>query len=233
MHRPAKRAALAAVVGFGYNQPSCKQITENHPQPMQNLPARLAASPFIAFPVSKLSQLRQSKRLQLIGRIAAVIFSIGVTAGIILLRDHIREFSAYGYPGIFLITLIGNATLILPAPTYAIVFAVGGVMDPFAVGVVAGLGAALGEVTGYLAGIGGRSVIENRAIYDQFEHWMRKAGWLVILLLAALPNPFFDIGGMVAGALRMPLLRFLIACWAGKTIRYIVLGLTGGLIFGS
>jgi len=200
---------------------------------MQNLSARLAECPIIAFPVSKLSQLRQTSRLQLIGRVAAVLFSIGITVGIILMRDHIREFAIYGYPGIFLITLIGNATLILPAPTYAIVFAVGGVMDPFAVGVVAGLGAALGEMTGYLAGIGGRGVIENRAIYDQFEYWMRRAGWLVIFLLAALPNPFFDIGGMVAGALRMPVLRFLIACWAGKSVRFIVLGLTGGLIFGS
>jgi membrane protein YqaA with SNARE-associated domain len=200
---------------------------------MPNLPTRLAACPFATFLASKLRELRRSNRLQLLGRIAAVLVSIGITAGIILMRDHIRDFAVYGYPGIFLITLIGNATLILPAPTYAIVFAVGGVLDPFVVGVVAGLGAALGEMTGYLAGIGGRSVIENRAIYNQFEHWTRKAGWLVIFLLAALPNPFFDIGGIVAGALRMPLLRFLLACWAGKTIRFIVLGLTGGLIFGS
>jgi membrane protein YqaA with SNARE-associated domain len=200
---------------------------------MPDLFARVAASPFIAFPVSKLGQLRQSSTLQLAGRIAAVLFSVGITVGIILMRDHIRDFAVYGYPGIFLITLIGNATLILPAPTYAIVFAVGGVLDPYLVGVVAGLGAALGEMTGYLVGIGGRGVIENRAIYDQVEAWMRKAGWLVIFLLAALPNPFFDIGGMVAGALRMPVVRFLLACWAGKTIRFIVLGLTGGLIFGA
>jgi membrane protein YqaA with SNARE-associated domain len=166
------------------------------------------------------------------GRVAAVVFSVVITLVIVLMRDRIRDVAVYGYPGIFLITLIGNATVILPAPAYAFVFAMGGVLDPFLVGVVAGLGAALGEMTGYLAGIGGRSVIENRALYIRFEQWMRKAGMLVIFLLGALPNPFFDVGGMAAGALGMPVYQFLLSCWAGKTIRFIVLGLTGQFLFG-
>jgi membrane protein YqaA with SNARE-associated domain len=174
----------------------------------------------------------KSSPLQTAGRVAAVVFSVAVTLGIILMRHQIKHFAVYGYPGIFLISLIGNATVILPAPTYAIVFAVGGVLDPFLVGVVAGLGATLGEMTGYLAGVGGRSVIENRALYIQFKRWMRRAGVLVIFLLGALPNPFFDVGGMAAGALRMPVYQFLLSCWAGKTVRFIVLGLTGQFIFG-
>ena len=225
-------ARLAVRYGLLYNQPSLKPTLENRRNHMQDPSGRAAECCFIASWISQLTELLKSSKLQLVGRIAAVVCSIGITVGIILLRDHIREFAVYGYPGIFLVTLIGNATVILPAPTYAIVFAVGGVLDPYLVGVVAGLGAALGEMTGYLAGMGGRGVIENRAIYNRFEYWMRKAGWLVIFLLAALPNPFFDVGGMVAGALRMPLYRFLIACWAGKTVRFIALGLTGGLIFG-
>ncbi|MCS7261614.1 MAG: VTT domain-containing protein [Anaerolineae bacterium] len=181
----------------------------------------------------KLGSWWHSPRAQLLGRIAAVMFSVAVTAGIILLRQHIRTFAVYGYPGIFLVSLIGNATLLLPAPTYAIVFAVGGVMNPILVGIVAGLGASLGEMTGYLAGVGGRSMVENRAIYTQLEYWMRRAGWLVILALGTIPNPFFDVGGMVAGALRMPLYRFLLAAWAGKTIRFILLGFTGEFFLGS
>jgi membrane protein YqaA with SNARE-associated domain len=172
-------------------------------------------------------------KLQIAGRVAAVLASIGITAAIFLLRDEIKDFAIYGYPGIFLINLIGNATVILPAPAYAIVFAVGGVFNPVLVGVVAGLGAALGEMTGYLAGIGGRTIVENRDVYRRIEGWMRKAGILVIFLLALVPNPFFDIGGMVAGVLRMPVYRFLLACWAGKSLRFVLIALAGQFIIGS
>jgi len=66
--------------------------------------------------------------------VAAVLAAIGISVGIVLLREPIKEFAIYGYPGVFLISLIGNATLILPAPSYAVVFAVGGALNPVAVG---------------------------------------------------------------------------------------------------
>jgi membrane protein YqaA with SNARE-associated domain len=170
---------------------------------------------------------------QMIGRIAAVLAALGITVGIILLRDTIKEFAVYGYPGVFLVSLIGNATIILPAPSYAVVFAVGGALNPVGVGVVAGLGAALGELTGYLAGIGGRAVVENRPLFQRLESWMRKGGVLVIFLLAVIPNPAFDVGGMVAGTLRMPAWQFLLAAWAGKSIRFTLLALSGQFLLGS
>ncbi len=169
---------------------------------------------------------------QLIGRILAVLMAIGITLGIILLRGHIRQFAIYGYPGVFLVSLLGNATLIIPAPSFAIVFAVGGALNPLIVGIVAGLGAALGELTGYLAGIGGRTVIEDRALYRRFESWLRKGGILVVFLLALIPNPAFDVGGMLAGALKMRVWYFLLAAWAGKSIRFGLLALTGQLLLG-
>ncbi len=176
---------------------------------------------------------KKERRANMPGRILAVLISVGITVGILLARDQIKHFSAYGYPGIFLINLIGNATIFFPAPAFAAVFAAGSAMNPIALGIVAGLGSALGEMTGYLAGVGGRSVIENRELYDQLEAWMRKAGVLAIFVLAVIPNPAFDVGGMVAGALRMPVYRFLLACWAGKSIRLGLIALAGLAIIGS
>jgi membrane protein YqaA with SNARE-associated domain len=173
------------------------------------------------------------KTWQLIRRVAATLIAIGITVGIILARDYIRQFAVYGYPGVFLISLLGNATIILPAPVDGIVFAVGGALNPLAVGIVAGLGAALGEMTGYLAGIGGRAVIEDRAIYRRFESWIRKGGILVIFLLAVIPNPVFDVAGMVAGALKMRVWHFLVAAWAGKSVRFALLALSGQFLLGS
>jgi membrane protein YqaA with SNARE-associated domain len=171
--------------------------------------------------------------MSLIGRIGAALVAIGVTLGIILLRGQIRQFAVYGYPGVFLISLLGNATLILPAPSFVVVFAVGGALNPLGVGVAAGLGAALGEMTGYLAGVGGRAVIEDRPLYHRLAGWMRRAGMLVVFLLALIPNPAFDVGGMMAGALGMPVWRFLLAGWAGKSIRFVLLALSGQFLLGS
>ncbi|GAB4535836.1 MAG: hypothetical protein Kow0063_20610 [Anaerolineae bacterium] len=169
----------------------------------------------------------------MIGSIAAVLMAIGISLGIILLREHIKEFAVYGYPGIFAISFIGNATLIVPAPSFAIVFAVGGALNPLAVGVVAGLGATVGEMTGYLAGVGGRVVIENRDLFNRVQRWMSKGGVLVIFLLALIPNPAFDVGGLVAGAMKMPVWQFALAAWAGKSIRFTLLALSGQFLLGS
>lgn len=174
-----------------------------------------------------------AKRRRLIGSIAAVLMAVGISLGIILLRDHIKEFAVYGYPGIFVISFIGNATLILPAPSFAVVFAVGGALNPLAVGIVAGLGATVGEMTGYLAGVGGRVVVENRDLFNRIQGWMKKGGVLVIFLLALIPNPAFDAGGIVAGAMKMPVWQFVLAAWAGKSIRFTLLALSGQFLLGS
>lgn len=175
-----------------------------------------------------------SKRCHWLVSVAAVLAAVGISVGIVLLRDHIKEFAIYGYPGVFLVSLIGNATLILPAPSYAVVFAVGGALNPVAVGIVAGLGAALGELTGYLAGVGGRAVVEDRALYHRLENRMRsKGGLIVIFLLALVPNPAFDIGGIVAGTLRMPVWQFVLAAWAGKSIRFMLVAFGGQFLLGS
>jgi len=84
---------------------------------------------------------------------------------------------------------------------------------------VAGVGEALGELTGYAAGVGGRAVIERQKVYDQLVKWMSRAGDITIVVLSLIPNPFFDLAGIAAGTLHYPLWRFLLACWVGKTIK--------------
>jgi membrane protein YqaA with SNARE-associated domain len=138
---------------------------------------------------------------------------------------------SYGYPGIFLISLIASATVIFPAPSLALVFALGGVLDPILVGLVAGLGEALGELTGYLAGYSGQAVIEKQEIYDRLHGWMRRYGLAIVFLLSLFPNPFFDLAGIAAGALRFPVGYFLLSCWLGKTLKTIVFALVGAHSF--
>ncbi len=179
------------------------------------------------------SDKRTRRTRELVGHIFAVLAALGITVGIILLRDQIRTFPNYGYPAVFLISLIGNATIILPTPTAAVVFGIAGALNPVAVGILAGLGSAVGEMTGYLAGVGGRIVVEDRELYSRIESWMRKRGILVIFVLALIPNPAFDVGGMIAGALKMPAWQFLLAAWAGKGLRLVLFAVSGQFVISE
>ena len=42
-----------------------------------------------------------------------------------------------------------------------------------------------------------------------------------------IPNPFFDVVGMIAGLLRIPAWRFLLACWTGNIIKATTIALIG------
>jgi membrane protein YqaA with SNARE-associated domain len=119
--------------------------------------------------------------------------------------------------------------LILPAPSFAIVLVAGAILNPFWVGIIAGLGAATGEMTGYLAGLSGQGVIAQRPAFARIQRWMSRAGPWVIVGLAVVPNPFFDVGGILAGVMRMPLWKFFLACWLGKSARFALLALAARL----
>jgi membrane protein YqaA with SNARE-associated domain len=152
---------------------------------------------------------------------------LGVSIAIYGFRDRFAELAAVGYSGIFLVSLLGNATIILPAPSLALVFAMGSALPPLLVGLVAGVGEALGELTGYAAGFGGRAVIEDYDMYQRLAAWMQRRGGITVFLLSAIPNPFFDLAGISAGTLRYPLWRFLLFCWMGKTIKTTVVAWAG------
>lgn len=169
------------------------------------------------------------RRLQLT-RIAALIFVILLTTVLFIYRDEVKKLEALGYPGIFLVSLLANATLILPVPGVLFTSAMGAVFQPFWVALAAGSGAALGELSGYLAGYSGQAVIENREWYERLEKWIKKYGDVSIFALALIPNPIFDIGGIVAGALKMPWWRFVFWCWLGKVLKMMMFAYGGSAI---
>jgi len=141
--------------------------------------------------------------------------------------SRIDELKAYGYLGTFLISLVLNATVILPVGTFAVVATLGATLPSATlVGLVAGVGAAIGEITGYTAGYSGRSIVQRQKIYARLEGWVKKWGALAIFILAIVPF-LFDLAGMAAGALRLPFWKFFLACWLGRTILYIGMAWAG------
>jgi len=56
---------------------------------------------------------------------------------------------------------------------------------------------------------------------------MRKYGGLTITVLAFLPLPVFDLAGVAAGALKMPVHKFLLYCALGKIPKMILVAYAG------
>jgi uncharacterized membrane protein YdjX (TVP38/TMEM64 family) len=160
-------------------------------------------------------------------RILALLIVVAISVIIFIFRDQAEDLAIYGYPGIFLLSFLAYATVILPAPGVAVVFAMGAIFNPIGVALAAGAGAALGETTGYLAGFSGQAVIERYDLYEKLTRWMTKNGPLTVLVLSAIPNPFFDLAGITAGALKMPWKRFLFWCWTGETFKMLIFAYAG------
>lgn len=160
-------------------------------------------------------------------RILALIAVVALTVFLVINREKLQKMEGMGYPGIFLISLLSNATLILPVPGVLFTSAMGAVFNPQLVALAAGTGATLGELTGYIAGFSGQGVIENRKWYDRISGWMKKYGGITIFVLAFVPNPVFDIAGMVAGSLKMPMWQFLAWSWPGKCLKMLLFALGG------
>ena len=152
----------------------------------------------------------------------ALLFSLFVILLISSFRGQIEALKGYGYLGAFVVGFLGNATVILPAPSLAFTTALGSVLNPVLVGVTAGAGEALGEMTGYLAGISGKEIVANRIRYETVQGYMDRYGGWVFFILAAIPNPLFDVAGIAAGVMRFPVWKFLLSAWAGKTLKAIL-----------
>jgi membrane protein DedA with SNARE-associated domain len=140
-----------------------------------------------------------------------------VTQFILWAQDFV---GAWGYLGIFVVSLVGNLSIILPIPAFVLVFTMGAVLNPWLVGLAGGLGGALGETSGYLIGMGGREVIETK--YEKrlamAKKWIEKHGiFPIILVFAATPLPS-DIVGILAGVIRYDIRKFFLANIIGKVI---------------
>ena len=89
--------------------------------------------------------------------IIGVLLTAATTIGLVCFWDELQNASAYGYLGCFVISLMSGITII-PAPALPVVFTLGHKLNPLYVGLVAGLGEALGGTTIYLTAAGGETI---------------------------------------------------------------------------
>ena len=149
-----------------------------------------------------------------------------VTIALFVFRNEITKLGNYGYLGTFLLSLATNATIILPMPNILMILPLGATFNPLYIGLAAGIGGALGEMTAYVAGYSGSGIWHDNPNYLKAMGWLRKWGMLIVFIFAVSPMPL-DLIGLAAGNLRLPAWKFFLPCWIGKTIKYIVLAYAG------
>ncbi|MCX6815956.1 MAG: VTT domain-containing protein [Candidatus Aenigmarchaeota archaeon] len=144
----------------------------------------------------------------------------------------------FGYLGVFLASLIGSAATFVPLPSFLIVITAGSVLNPAVVGVVAGVGAALGELVGYGVGLGffysEKKFFKKKKLSKKEKGWTkiiekwfnRKLGMLVIFIFAVTPLPD-KIVGVFCGAIKYDIKKFLFAMLVGKIVLHLILAYIG------
>ncbi len=158
-----------------------------------------------------------------------VVFSVAIAYGaqIILGGMHLplHKYELAAYLTIFLVSLVVNLSLI-PLPfALSVMIAAAGTWNPILVALVGSVGASLGEMSYYYLGFLSKKVaIPDDIIgYQTVKAWVDKYGMWAIAFLSFQPVIPIEIGGLVAGLTKFPLVKFLIALWIGKFPKYIIL----------
>jgi membrane protein YqaA with SNARE-associated domain len=149
-----------------------------------------------------------------------------MAAAIVIFKEEVQELQNYGYLGAFFISILGGATVIIPVPMLAVVFALGGVMSsPWLVGISAALGELVGALTIYMTGHGaGRAIINSKhgriqKAYERMLNLIERRGAITLLAVTSVVNPFFYPAAFACGALRFGLKKYIFIVLIGKIIK--------------
>ena len=166
----------------------------------------------------------------------AVAFALVLNLGFFVLlrgetgRFWLAQLRDYSYIGVFLVTLLANATTIVPTPYIPIVACIAAQSQNLPLIIVLGaLGSAIGESVAFFIGRSGRGLVQETWLYRwvrrQMQHPWR--AFAVLFLFGAPPNPAFDVAGLAAGALGLPYWLFFSAVFLARIIRIWIIALIG------
>jgi membrane protein YqaA with SNARE-associated domain len=187
--------------------------------------ATLAAEPAAPAPIVRTASddaPRQEERRP-VWKMLLTIGALGAMSALFLFVPiDWEKVGNWGYLGVFVVTFVATASFILPIPYLLIVARAGMFLNPLGVTLVAGLAGALGELTGYVIGASGRELIPQGKLYEKANHWMVTYGFWCVAFFAFVPNPVFDAIGFAAGVLKYPLWKFILACFLGKSLKFLL-----------
>jgi membrane protein YqaA with SNARE-associated domain len=175
---------------------------------------------------------------------ALLVVTIGGSAAVAVFLiyhwEYVIQLENEGYLGLFLISLLAGSPIPIPTPSMILTFTLGSLLNPALVGIVSGLGNAIGYALIYMTGRGGFHLLPSFNISDSgLGRFLRKirmsrlldspnrTGMVAVFLLSIYPNPVLTPMVLGMGATRFSFTKFFIACWGGKTVMTLLLAFLG------
>jgi len=161
--------------------------------------------------------------------VAAILVTIVLLAvGVQGIYGLTRAVIGLGYLGAFLSGLLGTSSLMISIfPPQVVVFLMSAPVlgfNPLFVGILAGLGAGIGQYLHYYVGAGGRFLLSEKRVASM-EKWrvrLGRYGLLLIFLFAVTPLTPDDLLWIPLGMMKYPKLKALISAIVGKTVMLVL-----------
>jgi membrane protein YqaA with SNARE-associated domain len=163
----------------------------------------------------------------------AIIFvsSFALSVVFFAYQDFFRNARSLGLLGLFLINFVSSAGFFVSGPAFLTIIAGGNLYPAILVALIAALGACLGDMLGFAFGYSGRQLTLKKLVHQKaikfLEKNFNKHGEIIIIILAIVPNPFFDAVGILAGVVSYPPVRFFVLMFIGRFLRYWLLAHIG------
>lgn len=185
------------------------------------------------------------RRRELIFSLSAVLVVIALAILVIRNWHDIKQITAYGLSGGFIMSIVGGATVPVPIPVTAVYFALAGVIKPWfgpdilgpaMLGLACGAGEALGGLSTYATGAAASSLPKLEKAYTsgrlgRAHSWllgqMERRGVWALFAVSAVINPFFYPVALSAGITRFGARRFFLICFAGKIVKCSMIAFAG------
>lgn len=178
----------------------------------------------------------EKEHIEVLQKVVIIAMFLAMAYWIFMNASFVHELvKGYGLVGLLLASIIANASIFFPMPIDVIVLAVGAdtqfLLEALLIGLIAGIGAAIGEMTAYIMGLLGVQAAEKTKNKEfekiqKIKEQLGKKGMLFVFIGALTPLPF-DIIGIAAGLVKYDPKKFFMAALAGKIVRYILIALSG------
>jgi membrane protein YqaA with SNARE-associated domain len=145
---------------------------------------------------------------------------------------HGGSLGRLGLAGLFVASLLSHLTVVARDMFIPMFLAMTPTHPPLHLGVAAGWGGAIGEVSAYFLGWGVAESIERdtRQAESRVSRWIRQYGLWAVLLVSITPLPDTPIV-LIAGSGRLPLKRLVVVEGVGKMTYYTLGAFLGEFIF--
>ena len=173
---------------------------------------------------SRLQMWLALNRSRMFRRLLFVFVVVFVSICAVLWYNDALVLENVGYGGVWIISFIAAGSIIFPLPGPAAVCVAAAPdfgLNPLAIGLISASAEALGEMTGYIAGVSGKSLIQRQRLFSRVQGLVQRRGGIILFIGSMVPNPFFDLIGIAAGSVSYPIKKFLIVVFFAKAIKSI------------